>query len=163
MHCYERETWLISSSMYVPTLNNLEPLKHFACMFVSTYAINLITCDFYSRHIKPVSMCDITSGHHGMHRRSMPSWCVQMSSNKQQHSMTLSNGKIVTGHLCWEFTCLRWIPHTKASDADLLMFSLICARINDWVNNREAGDLRRHHAHYDVIVMETEMPLRWLP
>ena len=47
----------------------------------------------------------------------------------------------------------RWIPHTKASDAELLMFSLICARINGWVNNGEAGDLRRHHAHYDVNVM----------
>ena len=35
-----------------------------------------------------------------------------------------------------------------------LMFSMICAWINDWVNNREAGDLRRHHAHYDVIVMK---------
>ena len=33
------------------------------------------------------------------------------------------------------------------------MFSLIYARINDWVNNREAGDLRRHRGHYDVIVM----------
>ena len=34
-----------------------------------------------------------------------------------------------------------------------LMFSLICAWINDWVNNREAGDLRRHRAHYDAILM----------
>ena len=34
-----------------------------------------------------------------------------------------------------------------------LMFSLICAWINGWVNNREAGDLRRHHAYYDVFVM----------
>ena len=25
--------------------------------------------------------------------------------------------------------------------------------MNDWVNNREAGDLRRYHAHYGVIVM----------
>ena len=33
------------------------------------------------------------------------------------------------------------------------MFSLICAWINGWVNNRKASDLRRHHAHYDVIVM----------
>ena len=33
-----------------------------------------------------------------------------------------------------------------------LVFSLICAWINGWVNNREA-DLRRHRAHYDVIVM----------
>ena len=34
-----------------------------------------------------------------------------------------------------------------------LMFSLICAWINGWVNNSEAGDLRRHHAYYDVTVM----------
>ena len=34
-----------------------------------------------------------------------------------------------------------------------LIFSLICVWLNGWVNNREAGDLRRHRAHYDVIVM----------
>ena len=34
-----------------------------------------------------------------------------------------------------------------------LMVTLICARTNGWVNNREAGDLRRHRAHSDVIVM----------
>ena len=34
-----------------------------------------------------------------------------------------------------------------------LMFSLISAWINGWVNNREAGDLRRNRAHCDVIVM----------
>ena len=34
-----------------------------------------------------------------------------------------------------------------------LMFSLICAWINGWVNNREAGDLRRNRAHCDVTVM----------
>ena len=43
-------------------------------------------------------------------------------------------------------------PH-KGKWRRVLMFSLICAWINRWVNNREAGDLRRHHAHYDVIVM----------
>ena len=36
-----------------------------------------------------------------------------------------------------------------------LMISLICAWINGWVNNREAGDLRRQHAHYDVSVVST--------
>ena len=30
---------------------------------------------------------------------------------------------------------------------------LICVWINDWVNNREAGNLRRYRAHYDAIVM----------
>ena len=34
-----------------------------------------------------------------------------------------------------------------------LMFSLICAWTNGWVNNRDASDLRRHRAHYDVTVM----------
>ena len=35
------------------------------------------------------------------------------------------------------------------------MFSLICAWIKGWVNNGEAGDLRRHRAHYDVNVKWT--------
>ena len=43
-------------------------------------------------------------------------------------------------------------PH-KGQWRGALMFTLICARMNDWVNNREAGDLRRYLAHYDVIVM----------
>ena len=43
-------------------------------------------------------------------------------------------------------------PH-KGQWRGALMFTLICARINGWVNNREAGDLRRHRAHFDVIVM----------
>ena len=34
------------------------------------------------------------------------------------------------------------------------MFSLIYVWINGWVNNHEAGDLRRSQAHYDVIVMK---------
>ena len=43
-------------------------------------------------------------------------------------------------------------PH-KGQWRGALMFSLICAWINGWVNSRKAGDLRRHRAHYDVIVM----------
>ena len=33
------------------------------------------------------------------------------------------------------------------------MFSLICVWINGWINNREAGDSRRHRAHYAVTEM----------
>ena len=43
-------------------------------------------------------------------------------------------------------------PH-KGQWRGALMFSLNYAWINDWVNNREAGDLRRQHGHYVVIVM----------
>ena len=47
-------------------------------------------------------------------------------------------------------------PH-KGQWRGALMFSLICARINNWVNNGEAGDLRRHRGHYDVIVMSIRL------
>ena len=40
------------------------------------------------------------------------------------------------------------------------MFSLICAWTNDWANNRNAGDLRRHRTHYDVTVVS---PKSFLP
>ena len=71
--------------------------------------------------------------------------------------MTSWNGNIfrVTGHLGGELNGPRWIPSTKAGDAELWMFSLICVWINGRVNNREAGDLRHHRAHYDLIVMAT--------
>ena len=49
----------------------------------------------------------------------------------------------------WPFV---WGIH-KGQWRGALMFSLICAWINGYVNNREAGDLRRHRAHYDVTVM----------
>ena len=45
-------------------------------------------------------------------------------------------------------------PH-KGQWRGALMFSLICVWINDWVNNREAGDLRRYRAHCNVTVMNS--------
>ena len=51
---------------------------------------------------------------------------------------------------CGIFTGHQWIPGTKASDAELWCFLRCASEINGWVNNGEAGDLRRHVAHYDV-------------
>ena len=42
-------------------------------------------------------------------------------------------------------------PHKGQWRGALIFF--ICAWINGWVNNREAGNLGRHRGHYDVIVM----------
>ena len=58
---------------------------------------------------------------------------------------------------CWPFVrgFHRWpvnSPH-KGQWRGALMFSLICSWINGWVNNREAGDLIRHRAHYDITAM----------
>ena len=72
-----------------------------------------------------------------------------------QSMMTSSNGNIfrVTGPF------VRGIhrspvnyPH-KGQWSGALRFSFICAWTKAWVNRREAGDLRRHLAHYDVTVM----------
>ena len=58
---------------------------------------------------------------------------------------------------CWPF--VRGIHRSPANSPHkgqwrgALMFSLICAWMNRWVKNREAGDLRRHRAHYDVTAM----------
>ena len=43
-------------------------------------------------------------------------------------------------------------PH-KGQWRGALMFSLICVWINEWVNNRKAGDLKRYRAHHDAIAM----------
>ena len=58
------------------------------------------------------------------------SWCTYATLGQDELThcdlimMTSSNGNIfcVTGHLCWELTGDRWIPHTKASDAELWCF-----------------------------------------
>ena len=60
--------------------------------------------------------------------------------------MTSSKGNIfrVTDHLCGEFTGHRWSLRTKACNAEIWFFSLICAWINCGLNSLEAGDLRRY-------------------
>ena len=50
-------------------------------------------------------------------------------------------GSPVTG----EFPAQRPVPGA-------LMFSFISAWINNWVNNRKAGNLGRRRGHYDVIL-----------
>ena len=72
--------------------------------------------------------------------------------------MTSSNGNIFrsTVPLWGEFTGHQW--------RRALMFSFICAWTNDWANHRDAGDLRRHRACYDVtnaiLIMAAIYPAR---
>ena len=58
----------------------------------------------------------------------------------------------------WPFVRgIHWSPMNSSHKGEwrwAWMWSLICASINGSVNNREAGDLRRHRAHYDVTVMK---------
>ena len=82
-------------------------------------------------------------------------WCIFFLCNTLHPMMTSSSGNFFPRY--WLF--VRGIhrspvnsPH-KPPWRGALMFSLISAWINGWVNNREAGDLRRHRANCNVTVM----------
>ena len=84
---------------------------------------------------------------------------------KDHHQFTQHDDVIKSKHFprYWQF--VRGIhrspvnsPH-KGQWHGALVFSLICVWINGWVNNREAGDLRRYCAHCDVSAMATRIYL----
>ena len=75
--------------------------------------------------------------------------CAYVSSTSSHHQMETFSALLAicagNSSVPGEFPTQR--PVTRSFDV------LVCARIKGWVNSREAGDLRRHRAHYDVIVM----------
>ena len=96
-------------------------------------------------------------------------FCTDLLRNCNPENILRSTGTKPQEHIAWwrrqmeTFSALLALcagnspvpvnsPH-KGQWRGALMFSLICVRINDWVNNREAGDVRRHRGHYDVSVM----------
>ena len=78
---------------------------------------------------------------------------------KRRHLFWYYGDVIKWNHISRYWTLVRgiyrWPVHSlhKGQWRGSLMFSLICALTNGWMNNRDSGDLRRHLAHYDVIVM----------
>ena len=49
-------------------------------------------------------------------------------------------------------------PPSQRTVTGALILSLICAWTNGWENNRDVGDFGRHHAHYNVTVMNPILP-----
>ena len=82
--------------------------------------------------------------------------------------MKSSNGNIfrVTGPLCGELTGHRWIPHTKASNAELWFFSLICLnkrlskQSRGWWFETPSRSLWRH-CNDDKIMTWEHFPCDW--
>ena len=78
-------------------------------------------------------------------------------------TMKSSNGSIF--RIYWPFASgihrsLVYSLH-KGQWRGALMFSLICTWTNGRANDRNAGDLRRYRAHYDVTVMWTFTIRAW--
>ena len=76
-------------------------------------------------------------------RSSVPQHCIQYDVIKW-------NIFRVTGQLWEESIGHWWIPLKTASGAEIFF---IWAWTNGWGNNPDAGDLRRHRAHYDATIM----------
>ena len=91
-------------------------------------------------------MCLHSSGLKNDEKHPRPWWRYQMETFSVSMALCAGNSP-VTGVNS---------PH-KGQRRGALMFSLICAWPNGWVNNGKAGDLRRHRAHYGVTVMVTKM------
>ena len=75
---------------------------------------------------------------------------------------------IVTDYAQWKkLDCGKPVIHRRVEMQRLriiwqramasINITLICARISGWVNDREAGDLRRHRAHFVVTVMRAKI------
>ena len=84
---------------------------------------------------------------------------------KKKHSQKLMNQSTHDDVIKWKrfprhWPFVRGIHRSPVNSSHkgqwrgALMFSLIWARINGWVNKGEAGELRRYRPHYDVSVMQ---------
>ena len=92
-------------------------------------------------------------------RQHFSNMMSQQSCMIWQHVNTLHDDVIKWKHFPCYWPFVRGIeqspvnsPH-KGKWRGALTFSFICASINGWVYNREAGDLKCHLTHNDVIVM----------
>ena len=119
---------------------------------------NLFNIYFVAFWFRSAFVYRIISGQYScIRRRHLVVFLYSATSLLHSHLFHVAVIKWKHFHRYWPF--VRGIhrspvnsPH-KGQWRGALMFSLICVWINGWVNNREAGDLRRNLAHYDVIVM----------
>ena len=84
------------------------------------------------------------------------------------HMLSYSHDDVIK-HFLHYWTFVRGIHRSPVNSLHKgqwrrsLMFSLICAWTNNWANNGDASNLRRHRAHYDVIVMVPYRSTPWRP
>ena len=123
---------------------------HFVTLFSIWLHCYLIMSEWVHLQIYNCNVIHVCNHHLEEHEHYVREWFFYLS-----FMMTSLNRAVfrVTGPLC------RWpvnSPH-KGQWRGASMFSLVCAWTNGWVNHRDAGDLKRHRAHYDFTVVTTEM------
>ena len=139
-------------------------------MFVRTYTIAIQTLPLGL----PIHICSaIFHPHHNSYYPVFISSAAGVLFARQTFNLAIT-ANMVDSILCTVYT--RWRHQMKTFSVLLAICAwssavpgefptqrpvtrsfdvfLICTRINSWVNNDEAGDLRCHCAHYGVIVMK---------
>ena len=118
-------------------------------------------------HWRLFHMVPLTIRHHWLDKGLTPSWRQAIMATNDGlkhicvirplwvHNMMMSSNANISRY--WPFVReIHWSPVDSPHTGQLcgaLIFSLICAWTNRWVNNRYPRDLRRHCAYYDVTVM----------
>ena len=114
------------------------------CALGMLLVYNTVRCRYNATNITPycIRNCSdwgrkwIINYTHNKH--TIPWWRHQMETLSALLAICAGNSSVPVNS-----------PH-KGQWRGALMFSLIRAWINDWVNNREAGDLRRHRGHCGI-------------
>ena len=120
--CVGNSPWPVNSPHKGPVTRKMFP-------FDDVIMVNMCQnmCRFDARFFRCVKITWPCGEGHGLEFgiKFVPSWqSDEWITLKWNTMMMPSNGDIfrVTGHLCGKFTGHRWIPRTKASDAELLYF-----------------------------------------
>ena len=141
------------------------------CMHIQIYCANGVTLRIgvnLPHGFSETWLCTCTYNHAQSRRRKdfmgrdvlQENRVLHMTTSYHGHDLCLTHDDVIK----WKYFPRYWSfvrgihqspvnPQHKGEWRGALMFSLICVWINGWVINREAGDLRRHRAHYDVIIM----------
>ena len=148
----------ITGVVYFLCLHKMQPYSIWPwCIFTFSRRSRV----WYQTQFKSLGMCAGKM----LHTRIVK---LSSANNNSTHVICIHDDVIKWKHFprCWPF--VRGVhrspvnsPH-KGQWHGALIFSLICTRTkkNGWVNNGEAGNLRRHCAHYDVTIMSPESWLR---
>ena len=113
--------------------------------------IQLLSIDYSTCAVFVVCACDKTV--HEIQNHNIIHSSIKWNQTLVSIMMTSSNGNILPRY--WSFVRGPVNSPRKGQWRRTLMFSVIDAQINGWVNTGEADDLRNHHTHYDVIVVYT--------
>ena len=146
-----------TSTSYVQTIIDMIPMIHKSCL-TFIYPRKRV-CNVKGTQLEDILVMDIENVlTYAISQHWFREW---LGASKNQAITWINADQILQSHQASTseriFLEMCYILIRRGA----VMFSLICVWINGWVNNHEAGDLRRHRGHYDVNVMQYWLTENW--